>query len=267
MSSVGIFPIQTNPKSILEKLKLFINLIFQILYLVETLCTYYYCIEHGGGIHYLFSSIYLTLSQIISINLLTIACRWSKLSKIWLEKEKKFRKFPYRKLKQNYKLLMTGCTVMSVILTFYFHITWIISRKADAEAEFERCLAENERSTSIYSYLLVGKPHIFYVFKFRSWMGPIVQALHLFSDFCWLLGHNFTVLFSLWISARFKQLYERIQCEIKVKSQECWHEIYQDYKTLVEILELVDKEIGVFIIITCMIWLFFLCFFVFHLIR
>lgn len=69
----------------------------------------------------------------------------------------------------------------------------------------------------------------------------------------WIFINLFSVHICLWTHARLQQFIDRIKYENgKSNGETDWN---KDFNTVVDLVESVDREIGLHILITCVIWL------------
>lgn len=263
MKMTFIFPLKSqSDTSIWNKFPLIVNIFFITLRIIETCLIYFHWISTSGGLKYAVRSLFSILALTNGITLLILAMRWPKISLRWSKQESVFRKFPYQMPDKNITALLTSLTVLTILFTFCINTTWVTMKVVHTLESRNNCKLPVDYNFFAH-YYRKERPHVFRFINFRLWMSPIMYLQHLFTDFCWMLSHNLNILLSIWVSARLKQLLQRIKQNQRLeRCMDRWMTVYEDFKVLVELIEDVDQEIGIFVIITCLIRLHFLVSFI-----
>lgn len=243
-----------------------LNMVFLFFTSVEAVLFVVDWIAGGGGINRGFNLWFLLVTLTFGLKLQSMGRRWSDIAQRWAAQEAVFCTQPYSKPKKDIAARLTWTTIFSLIVGIQCQLSFVGMRYDQARINKEVCKLPNDYSIFVHMYVW-ERAHLFRFVRFRWWMSPVLEWQYLLITLFWMLGHNFVMICSVWLTVRLRQLKERIEREINVRMRLNWEEIYDHFHRLVDLIEDVNGELGFFVLLVCLMRLIFVCYYIFKIIR
>lgn len=219
-----------------------------------------------GGINRGFVLTFHLVGLLFGFKLFCIARKWPQTAQRWSNQEALFLSARYMNIQSRNSPSLTKVTTFSLVVGIACSMTYAISNYDQARIHQEVCKFPTNYSTFAYMYIW-SRPHLFKYVGFEIWMAPLLELQYFVLTLYWMLGHNFVMICSVWLTARLKQLLDWIRYEAGHGYNSNWNEIYEHFDKLVLLVEDVDEVNGFFVLMIYPARLAFFCYFIFKLIR
>lgn len=182
---------------------------------------------------------------------------------VWSEKEKRFLKFPYKRVgwKLSKKVRVTAIVILC--LACGEHVLFLVTSGYNQYKKVERC---NVTVENPLSFFLRNQFHFFFVqVKFNLALGLFVEIVNISMTFAWNYMELFVMIVSIGLYTRFQQINNRLEgMRRRVLPETQWGDVRTDYVTLCELMEKVDYELRYLLLLSNLNNLYFICFQLFN---
>ncbi|XP_039964232.1 gustatory receptor for sugar taste 64c-like [Bactrocera tryoni] len=115
------------------------------------------------------------------------------------------------------------------------------------------------------NYYMRERLQIFSIFNYHAWLIPLVQWITISTTFAWNYVDIFLSMIFRCFAIRFRQMHWRIKRHAKKQMpDDFWHEVRNDFMSLVDLLRLFDDGMSTLILVSCCNNLYFICVQIFH---
>ncbi|KAL7038090.1 hypothetical protein ACKWTF_009450 [Chironomus riparius] len=183
----------------------------------------------------------------------SLATNWPDLMMLWHNVEKQLP--PYRSKSEKFYLRarMRNIVIIILMLSLIEHILSIISALA--------IVVDCPRIKNIMkAYYVKSFPQVFSFLPYSTAFGIYIKFIHVTSTFMWTFTDLFIMMISCGLSEKFKLINERmLEDKGKFKNPEYWSEYRRHYRSVCDLVAIIDDKISFLTILSISNNLFFIC--------
>ncbi|KDR23821.1 gustatory receptor for sugar taste 64f-like isoform X2 [Zootermopsis nevadensis] len=182
---------------------------------------------------------------------LNLARRWPRLEDLWQRTEQEQIKYGYPKnlhLKINVMSTVTLAVALGEHLLEKYTVISAVARCSDTKAEL------------IELYYLMDYSYVFQFVKFSPPLAVLCEIVNFFASFYWNFIDLFVMVLSMALSSRFRLLNNHLRLALgKVKPEEFWREVREDYNSLSVLTKYLDSCISSIVLLSFATNMFYIC--------
>lgn len=213
-----------------------------------------------------YNTFFLILTIILKVELLLLARRWWTLGKRWSTIESVFNTSAYEEPRRSYIRTTRHLLIFSVLGAICGNLFIYFWRYQYFTENRKVCQVPEEISAFAYMYQ-IERYHFALVIDYNFWIFLVLEIQYFMYPVAWILSLNLIIVLSVWLTARFDQLYCRIQKGRGLISERDWLVVFEHFQRLVDLAADVDQEIGLLILLACLERALFFCYLIFMLFR
>ncbi|GLV41644.1 Gustatory receptor 64e [Carabus blaptoides fortunei] len=193
--------------------------------------------------------VFFSSSAICGVLFIKLARAWLSLNEKWLSMELAMRNCPFQP-NITRRLWITTVVIMSLALVE--HVLSIVRN-------WSRSLHCPSASTDpVKTYFGVSFSHAFLYVSYSGWISFFMEVGIILATFSWNFSDLFVILMCSSLAERFKQLNRKVY-HAKVKNEQFWKEVREDYTRLAMLCKSLDNAISHLVTLSFGNNLFFIC--------